>query len=105
MPERGPGDPSWIDRVRHWLWLDRTQRTDDSEADRGFYPGGMPVYPNRKPVGWRFALAMVAIGVVIALAIIAVRDAETQPTGNDHRHHLEQQGSGVTLQADGSGAG
>jgi hypothetical protein len=105
MPERGPGGQGWTDRVRHWLWLDHPRRTDNSEADRGPYPGGMPIYPNRKPVGWRFALVMAVVGVVIALAIIAVRDAEAQPSGAGHRDHLEQQGLGVTLLVDVSGAG
>lgn len=81
MTERGPGEPSWIDRVRHWLWLDRTQRTDNSEANRGFYPGGLPVYVNRKPVGWRFALIVVALGILIGLAITVVRDADAHAAG------------------------
>lgn len=73
MSEHDSAAPRWIDRVRHWLWLDGTQRTDNSEANRGFYPGGPPVYVNRKPVGWRFALAMLLLGTVIALAILVAR--------------------------------
>ena len=60
-------------RIRRWLWLDRTQRTDNSHANRGFYPGGFPVYQNRKPVGWRFVLPVVTAGIVIALLILALR--------------------------------
>lgn len=81
MVERAPGEPSWIDRVRHWLWLDRTQRTDNSEANRGFYPGGPPVYGNREPVGWRFVLIVVALGILIGLAITTVRDADAHAGG------------------------
>ncbi len=68
--------PSWLDRVRRWLWLDRAQRTDDREANRGFYPGGHPVYTNRKPASLRFLLVMTAIGIAIALVLINVREAE-----------------------------
>jgi hypothetical protein len=81
MIERGPREPSWIERVRHWLWLDLTQRTDNSEANRGFYPGGPPVYVNRKPVGWRFTLIVVTLGILIGLAIVAVREADAQAAG------------------------
>ena len=73
MSDHDTGAPGWVDRIRHWLWLDRTQRTDNSEANRGFYPGGPPVYVNRKPVGWRFVLPVVTAGIVIALLILAVR--------------------------------
>lgn len=74
-PDAGP---SLVDRVRRWLWLDRTQRTDNSEANRGFYPGGPPVYLNRKPVGWRFMLAVSAVGIAIGLVVLSTRDAEAR---------------------------
>lgn len=99
MAERGPGEWSWIDRVRRWLWLDRTQRTDGSEADRGFYPGGMPVYVNRKPVGWRFLLIMVAIGIAISLVILMLRDAQAQPAPEHGWFPREQAGFPVPVSA------
>jgi hypothetical protein len=63
--------PSWVDRVRRWLWLDGPQRTDNSEAHRGFYL-------NRKPVGWRFLLVVTALGIAIGLVLLNVRDAEAR---------------------------
>ena len=76
MSEHDEGARGWIDRIRHWLWLDRTQRTDDRHANRGFYPGGPPVYIDRKPVGWRFMLLLVAVAIVIGLMLLTVREAE-----------------------------
>lgn len=70
------GKPSWVDRVRRWLWLDRAQGTDRRHTSRGFYPGGHPVYVNRKPVGWRFLLGVTALGIAIGLVLLNVRDAE-----------------------------
>ena len=68
MSEQETGT-SRVDRVRRWLWLDGPQRTDNSEANRGFYL-------NRKPVGWRFLLVVTALGIAIGLVLLNVRDAE-----------------------------
>jgi hypothetical protein len=76
MSDHDAGPPGWVDRIRHWLWLDRTQRTDNREANRGFYPGGPPVYVNRKPVGRRFVLVVGAIAIAIGLVILTVRETE-----------------------------
>ncbi len=100
MSDPDPGRPGWLDRIRHWLWLDRTQRTDNSAANRGFYPGGLPVYLNRKPVGWRFVLPVVAAGVVIALLILAGRSAAAQPAEPGQRVVLDAPGFALTLPAD-----
>lgn len=63
--------------LRRWLWLDRSaRRSDRSEANRGFYSGGPPVYTGRRPVGLRFLVPVVALGVVIALVILMARDAD-----------------------------
>ena len=70
MSEQDTGT-SWVDRVRRWLWLDGPQRTDNSEAYRGFYL-------NRKPVGWRFLLVVTALGIAIGLVLLNVRDAEAR---------------------------
>ena len=70
MSERETGT-SRVDRVRHWLWLDGPQRTDNSEANRGFYL-------SRKPVGWRFLLVVTALGIAIGLVLLNVRDAEAR---------------------------
>ena len=99
--------PSLIDRIRRWLRLDHAQRTDKSEANRGFYPGGMPVYLNRKPVGRRFVLPVVAVGVVIALVILATRGAAAQSTEGGQRLVFEESGFAITAPVDravGSGA-
>lgn len=77
MSEHDPG-PTLGDRIRRWLWLDRTQRTDNREANRGFYPGGPPVYVNRKPVGWRFLLAVSAVAIAIGLVLLSTREAEAR---------------------------
>jgi len=72
-----PVQDGWKVRLRRWLWLDRSaMRSDKSHANRGFYPGGPPVYANHKPVGRRFVVPVVALGIVIALAILLTRDAE-----------------------------
>jgi hypothetical protein len=62
--------PRRLDRLvralRRHLWLfDDNVRTDHSRAGRGFYVGG-------PPVSWRFVLPVVAAGVLLALAIIAL---------------------------------
>ena len=75
--------PGWATRIRRWLWLDRTQRTDNREVDRGFYPGGPPVYMSRRAPGWRFLLAIVAVGIVLALLIMSVRAAGSPPTDGE----------------------
>ena len=76
MSDHDTGPPGWIDRIRRWLWLDRTQRTDNREANRGFYPGGPPVYVNRKPVGRCFVVVVGSVAIAIGLVILTVRDAE-----------------------------
>lgn len=68
MSEQETGT-SRVDRVRRWLWLDGPQRTDNSEAHRGFYL-------SHKPVGWRFLLVVTALGIAIGLVLLNVRDAE-----------------------------
>jgi hypothetical protein len=78
MADHDTGSPTWLDRIRRWLWLDRTQRTDDRNANRGFYPGGPPVYVDRKPLGWRFTLAVAAIAIAIGLVILSTREAEAR---------------------------
>ena len=75
MSDRGQHEPSLVDRIRRWLWLDGTQRTDASEANRGFYPG-----LTRKPVGWRFFVLVGSLAILIGLVIISVRDTEAQAT-------------------------
>ena len=84
-------------RIRRWLWLDRTQRTDDRHADRGFYPGGPPVYVSRRAPSRRFLLAVVAVGIVIALVIMGVRDADALPADGEVVV-LERHGVAVSLQ-------
>ena len=81
MSGHDDGSPGWATRIRRWLWLDRTQRTDNREADRGFYPGGPPVYVSRRAPSRRFLLAIVAVGVFIALLIMGIRDADAHPAG------------------------
>ena len=76
MSEQDTGTTGWLGRIRRWLWLDRTQGTDRRETSRGFYPGGMPIYTNRKPVGLRFLLVVTALGIAIGLVLISVRDAQ-----------------------------
>ena len=71
MSEQETGT-SRVDRVRRWLWLDGPQRTDNSEAHRGFYL-------SRKPVGWRFLLVVTALGIAIGLVLLNVRDVEARP--------------------------
>lgn len=59
--------PTLIERIRRWLWLDGTQRTDASKANRGFYPG-----LTRKPVGWRFVVLVGSLGILIGLILIGL---------------------------------
>lgn len=77
MSEHDAG-PTWVDRVRRWLWLDQEQRTDNSEANRGFYTG-------RKPVGWRFALAVGAVAIIIGLVLMGTRDAQARTLAGPDR--------------------
>lgn len=84
MSEQETGT-SRVDRVRRWLWLDGPQRTDNSEAHRGFYL-------NRKPVGLRFLLLVTALGIAIGLVLLNVRDAEA-------RADIEPDRSGATVAA------
>jgi hypothetical protein len=65
-----PVQDGWKARLRRWLWLDRgAVRSDKSQANRGFYSGG-------PPVGRRFVVPLVVLGIAIALAILLARDAE-----------------------------
>ena len=84
-------------RFRRWLWLDRTQRTDYRHADRGFYPGGPPVYVSRRAPSRRSMLAVVAAGIVISVIILGVRDADALPADGVV---LEGPGIAVALHAD-----
>ena len=86
MDDQGsPVQVGWKARLRRWLWLDRSAvRGDKSQANRGFYPGGPPGYATHKPVGRRFVVPVVALGVVIALVILLAGDVEAA-TDNDSR--------------------
>jgi hypothetical protein len=98
MSENEAG-PTLLDRIRRWLWLDRTQRTDNRHANRGFYPGGPPVYVNRKPVGWRFTLAVAVLAIAIGLVLLSTREAEARPLAG-----LDRPPAAVALAVDGHGA-
>ena len=67
MSDHEQRGPTLIERIRRWLWLDGTQRTDASEANRGFYPG-----LTRKPVSWRFFVLVGALGILIGLVLIGL---------------------------------
>jgi hypothetical protein len=67
MSNHEPHEPRLVDRIRRWLWLDGTGRTDASEANRGFYPG-----LTRKPVSWRFVVLVGSLGILIGLIIVGL---------------------------------
>lgn len=93
MPESHTGRPSWMDRLRRWLWLDGPRRTDSSEANRGFYL-------SRKPVGWRFTLAVVAVGIAIGLVLLNTREAEARSAVDE-----AQPASAIAVVVDDASAG
>ena len=69
-----PNEPTavetgWKARVRRWLWLDGAVRTDRSEAGRGFYTSS-------RPVSVRLFASVVALGIVVALIILTVREVD-----------------------------
>lgn len=93
MPSDEPRAPTWSDRIRHWLWFDRPRRTDNSEASRHFYTAN-------KPVGWRFLLIMIVIGIAIGLAIVATRDTEAWSVDDGQLLVFEEPGITIAVPAD-----